>query len=180
MEYSPDELFEEILLYNKDELHSISFTGGEPLLQKDFLKEIMLLTKRNGYKNYLETNGTLFSELKDVIDHVDIVAMDIKLPSSSAMNGLWGLHEKFLDIASRKEVFVKIIISGQASEEDLKKALTLIRDVNRQAVVILQPDSYSQDQISLYEKVENFKKTCSDYKILSCIIPQMHKRIGIR
>jgi organic radical activating enzyme len=58
LEYEPQELFEELKLY-QDVYHSISFTGGEPLLQKDFLKQVLQLTQKEGYKNYLETNGTL-------------------------------------------------------------------------------------------------------------------------
>src|SRR3990167_3151859 len=57
-EYEPEELFEEIKLYHNS-FHSISFTGGEPLLQNDCLKEVLKLTSGHGYKNYLETNGTL-------------------------------------------------------------------------------------------------------------------------
>jgi len=83
-EYEPQELFQEIKLYHQH-YHSISFTGGEPLLYKDFLKEILKLTRRHGYKHYLETNGTLAAELEELIDHIDIVAMDLKLPSSTGL-----------------------------------------------------------------------------------------------
>ena len=47
MEYEPKELFEEIKLY-RDKYHSISFTGGEPLLYADFLKDILRLTSGRG------------------------------------------------------------------------------------------------------------------------------------
>jgi len=81
-EYEPQELLEEIKLY-QDNHRTVSFTGGEPLLQKYFLREILKLTRDEGYKNYLETNGILHSALEDVIDYVDTVAMDLKLPSST-------------------------------------------------------------------------------------------------
>ena len=104
-EYEPQELFKEIKLH-QDNHRSVSFTGGEPLLQKDFLKEILKLTQKCGLRNYLETNGTLPDELKEVIDYVDIVAMDLKLPSSTGLCGFWGEHRRFLELASRKEVFL--------------------------------------------------------------------------
>jgi len=56
-EYGARELLDEIRLY-KDAVHSVAFTGGEPLLQKDFLKEILQLTKGQGYKNYLDRQSS--------------------------------------------------------------------------------------------------------------------------
>lgn len=177
-EYNPQELFEEIILYN-DDFHSISFTGGEPLLQKDFLKEVLMLTKRNGYQNYLETNGTLSGELEDTIDYVDIVAMDIKLPSSSGMGNLWGLHRKFLKIASQKEVFLKAVVCEATQAEDLRQGLSLIKEVDNSAVLVLQPNSFD-NQEALAEKLENFKNICINEKVTACIIPQIHKFVGVR
>ena len=91
MEYEPHELIKELKLY-KSKYHSISFTGGEPLLAKDFLKEVFKATAKDGHRHYLETNGTLHFELEELIDYIDIVAMDVKLPSSSGMGNLWHQH----------------------------------------------------------------------------------------
>lgn len=178
IEYEPEELFAELKLYNGD-FHSVSFTGGEPLLQKDFLKEILGLTKGVGFKNYLETNGTLPGELKEVIDYLDIVAMDIKLPSSTERPHLWGLHRQFLEIASKTEVFLKAIVCQSTQEEDIKETIRLIKQVDPTAILVLQPDSF-EDQSRLTEKLENFKNICAEENITICIIPQMHKVIGVR
>lgn len=178
MEYEPEELFEEIILYPSD-FHSISFTGGEPLLQKDFLKEIMRLTRHAGYKNYLETNGTLPGELEDVIDAVDIVAMDLKLPSSTGMGYLWGLHRRFLKIAAKKEVFLKAIICQSTQEEDLREMLKLIKETNQDMILVLQPNSYEYNS-QLEAKLENFRDLCHNKNIVTSILPQMHKVIGVR
>lgn len=177
-EYEPHELFEEIILYNHD-FHSVSFTGGEPLLQKDFLKEILILTKKNDYKNYLETNGTLSGELEDVIDYVDIVAMDIKLPTSTGMGNLWGLHRKFLKIASRKEVFLKVIVCESTTEDDLKQGLSLIKENSNSAVLVLQPN-YFDNRAALVEKLEGFRGICLDEQVTTCVIQQIHKFAGLK
>ena len=178
MEYEPQELLEEIRLY-KNGVGSISFTGGEPLLQKDFLKEVLRLARKEGYKNYLETNGTLPGELEEVIDFVDIVAMDIKLPSSAGMGNLWMLHRKFLEVASRKEVFLKAVVCQATEEGDLKDALNLIREVNMAAVLVLQPNSH-EELGPLTEKCEKFKEICKQGNVVTCIIPQVHKIVGIK
>ena len=108
-EYSAAELLSEIASFGKG-FHSISFTGGEPLLQKDFLKEVMPLAKQSGDRIYLETNGTLPLALREVIKDVDIVAMDIKLSSSGGHKDFWREHREFLSICAGKDVFIKAVI----------------------------------------------------------------------
>ena len=177
-EYEPQELLEEIRLY-KNVTNFLAFTGGEPLLQKDFLKEIMKITAKEGYKHYLETNGTLPGELEEVIDLVDVVAMDVKLPSSTGMGNLWNLHRRFLEISSRKEVFIKAVICQDTQEKDLKEALNLINAVSRATVLVLQPNSYENNG-QLTERLRNLRDICVKEKVTTCIIPQMHKITGIK
>jgi len=177
-EYNPRELFEEIKLY-QHKYHSISFTGGEPLLFKDFLKELFKLTSKIGRRHYLETNGTLHAELKEVIDDIDIVAMDVKLPSSTGMQGLWPLHKQFLRIAARKEVFLKAIICESTQAEDLGEVFKIIKEESPKSVLVLQPDSYGRPKI-LEEKLSGFKEICAQNNIVTCVIPQIQKITGIR
>jgi organic radical activating enzyme len=177
MEYEPHEVLEELKLY--EDFHSVSFTGGEPLLQKEFLKETLELSSAHGFKNYLETNGTLAGELKEVIDFVDIVAMDLKLPSSTDMGSFWSMHRSFLEVASKKEVFVKMIICKSTQEKCLREALRMIKEVNRSAMAILQPNSFELDE-ELVGKLQAFRDVCFEEGITACVIPQMHKAAGIR
>jgi 7-carboxy-7-deazaguanine synthase len=177
-EYDPGELFEEIKLY-RNKYHSISFTGGEPLLYTDFLKDILQLTSRGGHKHYLETNGTLFSELEQLIDRIDIIAMDLKFPSSSGMGNLWQLHRKFLKIAVRKEVFLKAIICQATLKEDLTEALAVIKEISPASVLVLQPNSY-EDKSVLQEKLLNFREIANQQGVTTCVIPQIHKIVGLR
>jgi len=177
-ECEPEELFEMIKKYPRD-YHSIAFTGGEPLLQKDFLKAVLELTHSAGYRNYLETNGTLFVELKEIIDYVDIVAMDLKLASSTGMENYWRAHRHFLEIASRKEVFLKAVICTSTEEEDLLDGIKLIKEILKAPILVLQPNSY-EDRISLDRKLERFRDICINENIPACIIPQVHKVIGVR
>jgi len=177
-EYEPNELFEEIKLY-RDKYHSISFTGGEPLLYADFLKEVLKLTSGHGHCHYLETNGTLFFELESLIERIDIIAMDLKFPSSTGMGNFWQLHRKFLKIAARKEVFLKAIICQATHEEDLTEALAIIKEISPSSVLVLQPNSYENQSI-LQEKLLNFKQLASQQGVTACVIPQMHKIMGLR
>lgn len=177
-EYEPQELFNEIKK-RFDNQHSISFTGGEPLLQKDFLKEIMRLTSAGGFKNYLETNGTLPQELQEVIDYADIVAMDLKFPTSTGLKDFWQDHWRFLEVASRKDIFLKAIICDSTQDDDFRAGINLLKGLKKAVILVLQPDSNSA-YAQIEEKLNNFKNICVENNITACVIPQVHKMIGLR
>jgi len=177
-EYEPLELLNEIKFFG-NKFHSVAFTGGEPLLQKTFLKEVLKLTHDARYKNYLETNGVLFAELKGLIEYVDVVAMDFKLPSSTGMDSLWWMHKEFLKIASSKEVFVKAVICESTTDADVAMAVNLIKAVSPSTVLILQPNA-AENSVALWQKIERFKENCRNEGITVCTIPQMHKIVGVK
>jgi len=120
--------------------HSISLTGGEPLLQVDFLKEFLPeLKEKIKLPVYLETNGVLFDRLNEIIDLIDIIAMDIKLPSATGLSPYWKEHKKFLETAYLKEVFVKIVFMKESRVLEIEEAAKLIVEVDDKIPLILQP-----------------------------------------
>ncbi|HTY44578.1 MAG TPA: 7-carboxy-7-deazaguanine synthase QueE [Patescibacteria group bacterium] len=159
--------------------HSVAFTGGEPLLQKDFLKELLQFARQAGLRTYLETNGTLPAALEEVIELVDIVAMDLKLPSSTSLEPFWQEHRAFLKIASRKEVFLKVVVCSTTTQADLAEAIHLIKEIDPSAILVLQPNSY-EDSDSLGAKLDSFKETCDRQDVICCVIPQIHKILGVK
>jgi len=58
-------------------IEGVCITGGEPLLQRDIL-ECILLIKAMGFKIKIDTNGFYPTKLKEIIQYIDYVAMDIK------------------------------------------------------------------------------------------------------
>src|SRR5574344_1039856 len=67
-DFSLQELKCYIVHFNLATLHSISLTGGEPLLWCDFLSEFLPLCDN---KIYLETNSTLPKNLDKIRDFID-------------------------------------------------------------------------------------------------------------
>ncbi len=176
-ECEPEELFKKIVPFKKS-YRFISFTGGEPLTQKDFLKEALILGHKHGFKNYLDTNGTLPEALEEVIAEVDIVAMDFKLPSSTGEGNFWEQHRRFLKISSIQDCFVKAVICLSTTEEDLRQALKLIKEGDHNTALVLQPNSF-EPQKELLEKVSRYQAICASAGVVSCVIPQMHRILGI-
>jgi organic radical activating enzyme len=95
------------------------------------------------------------------------------------MGNLWHLHRKFLKIAVKKEVFLKAIICQATDEEDLEEALALIKEISPASVLVLQPNSY-ENQSVLQEKLLNFKQIANQRGVTICVIPQIHKIMGLR
>lgn len=177
--YGIDELLSAIASYEGG-FHSVSFTGGEPLLQKDFLRESLSSVKRLGNKTYLETNGTLPEALAEVVEFVDIIAMDIKLASSGKSGRVyWNEHRRFLKTAGRKEVFIKAVISAGTTEEDCKVMLDLLDKESYRGVLVLQPNSL-EDGRQLEDKLNMFQNLGARHSFSMRVIPQMHKILGVR
>jgi 7-carboxy-7-deazaguanine synthase len=155
--------------------HSVSFTGGEPLCQAEALAGVLPLV--NG-RIYLETNGTLPGELEAVRPYVDIISMDIKLPSTSGRE-YWSEHREFLQIAIGCDVFVKIVVSGKTDDREYNKAIQLVADVDVNIPVVLQPVSpvagvsgVTPDRVLGLQNVA--LKLVKDVRV----IPQTHKFMG--
>ena len=63
----------------------ITVSGGEPLLQIDFMNELFRLAKENGVGTVLDTAGQpftrenpFFSKLTDLMENTDLVMLDLK------------------------------------------------------------------------------------------------------
>lgn len=158
--------------------HSISLTGGEPLLQADFIKDFAWQLRRSGRRVYLETNGTIVEGLRKVVGYMDIIAMDMKLPSSTGLRSYWQEHREFLQVANKANVFVKMVIGRDSHISDLLKAIEIIKELKPEMYVILQPEHPFEN--ILVGKVGLFQTICEHNDISVKVVPQMHKKTGLK
>lgn len=125
-----------------DDYNELVLTGGEPLMHADFLAEFLpYFRKHKSHPVYLETNGTLPDTFEKVRRWVDIVAMDIKIPSSTLLpdEDIWDLHAQFLRCAKDKHLLTKAVITGTTKMSDIKKMSELLSDPDLTGPVVLQP-----------------------------------------
>ncbi|MCX5751623.1 MAG: 7-carboxy-7-deazaguanine synthase QueE [Candidatus Saganbacteria bacterium] len=176
------ELFEivERFTKNKNTHHSICLTGGEPLLQVDFLKHFLPEQGRQGHKIYLETNGVLPKHLEEIIDLVDIIAFDIKLPSATGLSSYLEEHKKALEVASLKEVFVKIVVTRDTKPKEIDDAVDVIAQISPDIPLVIQPVTPygSIKHRPLPESLFTFYNFAIRKLKNVRIIPQMHKLMG--
>ncbi len=81
-EYTPEQLMEEIIRYKSYMDFSgggVTFTGGEPLLQAEFILEVCKLCKEKGISIAVDTSGFVWNDaVKEVLEYTDLVLLDIK------------------------------------------------------------------------------------------------------
>ncbi len=159
--------------------HSVSLTGGEPLLHAEYLLELIPLIKGARQGIYLETNGTLPRELSRLIHLVDIVSMDIKLPGIAGTEPLWEEHRRFLYIAREREVFVKIVVNNSTQQDEIKKAAGIIREVGENIPLIIQPATESGNFCLDAGGVRRFQFLALDMLKDVRVIPQTHVVMGL-
>jgi len=182
--FSAEDLLGKVLDFG-DNYNELVLTGGEPLMYADFLKEFLLLFRKHRARRiYLETNGTLPEEIEKIIDEVDIVAMDMKLPSSTGYEeDLWGSHESFIKIACRKELIVKAIITGNTTMDDIKRMGEIVGKVDGDLTLVLQPATPVNEDVehSDNEMLEYFEGHLEkETKKTVMVVGQMHKCLGIK
>jgi organic radical activating enzyme len=159
--------------------HSVSLTGGEPLLHASFLAGLLPALHKIGLKNYLETNGTLPAALARILDDVDIVASDVKLPSATGQRGRFQINRRFLRIAAKRGCIVKVVVASRSTEGELRRVGQMVRETNPEGIVILQPVTRARGASppSPAQMLE-FQRIVKEYVSAVRVIPQVHKLIG--
>lgn len=180
LEFTPEELTNHIQSFDLKSIHSISLTGGEPLLWDDFLSEFLPLVRQlfKG-KIYLETNSTLKNNLEKIIDFVDIISADIKLPSVSGIENSFAVHDEFFKVATKynKELFAKIVFDENILDDEIYHCIKLAEKYNLE--IILQPKTADDKvDVSKEKMLEVFDKFLANY-VKTRIIPQTHKFLGV-
>lgn len=156
-----------------------AFTGGEPLLQADFLAEL-LADARWPRPRLLETNGMLPERLRVALPVVDLVSMDIKLPSNTGEPQFWDAHSQFLEIG-RGKTYVKVLIDASTDPHEVEQAALLVRDTAPETAVFLQPITGPDRRVSLsVSQLERCFAMLRQHVADVRVLPQTHKTIGIQ
>jgi organic radical activating enzyme len=160
----------------------ISLTGGAPLLQAHFLRELLPHLCAEEYSIYLETAGDLVQQLKSVIEWVDIVAMDVKLSSVTTEPNTFPAHWQFLKTCRDfdVDVFVKMVLSAETNDGELIEAAKGIKKAGgADTLVILQPMTKAArtDAVPSGEQLLRWQDKVASVLPNVRVIPQTHKML---
>ncbi len=169
-EYSTEKIID--ICNQSTDCHSISLTGGAPLLHTDFIKE---LGSKCDLPLYLETNGTLTDKLIEVFEYITFIASDIKLPSATGLKPMWDEHENFLKIACQKDAFVKIVFDDKITDFEIFKITHLCKKYCVE--LILQPMMRGKCPSVDSNFMQTVLDKCLKVHPNTRLIPQVHKFI---
>jgi len=180
--FSARELFSHVDKLITPDFHSVSLTGGEPLLHADFIKEFL---EEYDLDCLLETNGSLPAEIEKISSLIKYASVDIKLPEHDSIpdyNKLFKNELKSLNLLIDVGVntYCKVVILPSTKVKMIgsiaSKICDEISDIKKLSMVI-QPAA----PLKLWEggKIFEFSKKAGEYMDV-LTIPQVHKILKIR
>ncbi len=134
-EYSAEEIIAKAKRYKEyfGAEGGITLSGGEPILQPDFAKEIFRLSRAEGINTCLDTSGSILNDkVKKLLEFTDRVLLDIKYtneadyqrfagcPLSEPLKFLGYLDEKNIKTTIR-QVIIPTLNDTQENITELKK-----------------------------------------------------------
>lgn len=151
-EYSVNEIYEKIIRYKNYFIASnggVTASGGEPLLQIDFLIELFTKLKNEGISTAIDTSGIIDinEKVMKLINLTDLFLVDIKCINDEICKNLVGHSNKkelefikYLDSIG-KEIWIRQVIIPTITdkEEDLYKLRDFINSIDNITKVDLLP-----------------------------------------
>lgn len=123
--------------YFKRNNGGVTFSGGEPLLQSDFIVEVCKILKKENIHVALDTAGVGNGNYEKVLEYVDLVLLDVKHTDSKAYKDLTGAEIdeslKFIDACNKmhKKIWIRqVIVPGiMDNEEYLDELVEFIKRI---------------------------------------------------
>mgnify|MGYP004673159649 CR=1 FL=1 len=157
---TPDDLVKIILKYKNYFGNSggVTFSGGEPLMQRDFLLETLKLCKKENINTCIDTAGSC-EGYEELLRYVDLVIMDIKAIDSSdyekitkfkITNSLTFLN--YCQKMNKKLWLRQVIVPGiNDNVDNVKKLARFIKPLKNIERIELLP--YHTSAITKYKKL---------------------------
>ena len=108
----------------------VTFSGGEPLLQSEFLLQVCKLLKKENIHIALDTSGNGNGNYEEILSYIDLVLLDIKHVTNKGYKALTGVnnneYNNFLSALnkSNKPVWIRqVIVPGLMDTEEYLKGL---------------------------------------------------------
>ena len=124
---TPEEIVKKVLR-NKPYFKNnggVTFSGGEPLLQPDFLKETLKLCKNEGIHTCIDTAGYGLSDYDEILNHTDLVLLDLKHIHKTDYEKMTGRSmdrfEEFLNALKKHQTNIwirHVVVPGITDSED--------------------------------------------------------------
>ena len=154
---TPQELIKEVLKYKSFiQKGGVTITGGEPLLQAEFVYEFFKLCKEEGLHTAIDTSGFIFNDaVKKSLEVTDLVLLDIKSINPITYKSLVGVElENTLKMAQylssiKKPMWVRHVLIDGWTDND--------KDLTELADFLTTLDNIDKVEILPYHRLGEFK-----------------------
>ena len=127
-EMTPEELLAEVKRYKSFiKKGGVTCSGGEPLMQADFLIDFFRLCQEAGFHTALDTSGVIFSEkAKQALEYTDLVLLDIKTLDDTLHKDYTGhtrqKNQAFLDYLHQigKPTWIRHVLVPDYTDDDTR------------------------------------------------------------
>lgn len=114
--------------YFKNNDGGITFSGGEPLLQPEFLLECLRGCQREGIHAVIDTCGVGLGDYDEILKYTNLVILDIKHSNPKMYKNITGIDIKYYYefkeaiIKNKKDIWIKHVVTPGINDscEDMK------------------------------------------------------------
>ncbi len=165
--YTPDELLSKAIRFKEyfGRAGGVTLSGGEPLLQAQFAKELFVLCHQNGINTCLDTSGSILNEnVKALLEETDRVLLDVKYTSEEQ-------YIKYVGCSMQRVMDFLYFLNENSIKTTLRQVIIPSLNDNEQNVVALKKIA---DKYSCIDKIEllPFKKICQvKYTKMGIVFP---------
>ncbi len=175
-EVTVDEIINEIekdIIFYDESGGGVTFSGGEPLMQLDFLQELLTICNEYGIHTALDTSGYSSKDaLQKIINFPDLFLFDLKMMNDE-------LHQKYTGVSNKrihqnlktiddagKNIFIRIPVVPETtdSKENLIATRELISTLNNVLEIDLLPYHRAGEG--------KYKKFTKENKLTNILIPE--------
>ena len=150
LDFTPEELVNKISRfrsYFEKSGGGVTFSGGDPLKQPEFLKETLKLCKEAGIHTTLDTSGVGFGDYEEILKYTDLVLYDVKHLTREGYKDMTGIEidetQKFLEACKKmgtKMWIRQVVVPGKTdSEEYIRELGKFVKTLNNVEKVELLP-----------------------------------------
>lgn len=139
----------------------VTFSGGEPLMQGEFVLDAMRLLKRNNIKTVIDTSATFIDDYtEDIVEESQMLLLDIKHSDPEQFSRICGCSQnklfELIDIINETETPVwirQVIVPGINDTEENIKELASFIDKSLHNIYKVELLGYHTMALNKYEKL---------------------------
>lgn len=142
-----EEILKDVSFY-KTSKGGVTFSGGEPLLQIDFLEELLIACKQNNLHTAVETAGnTSFEYFKRISPYTDLFLYDLKVMDPNLHKQVAGAHnqrclsnlEQLIKKGKQVRVRIPVIPGINDSEKAIEEMVAFVAALDKKTEIELMP-----------------------------------------